>query len=331
MAISTTYQPTPAVTTSATGSAVGNREDLSDVLTMLEPRSAPVMAMIPKIKIEALMYNWVIDGLKAPSTEGIGETEDIGSYEDKFAARGRLSNNVQIRRSPYAVSTLQQAVKSVGPADVARAQAKCQLEIRRDFEAIILSSNDKSLEDGVGNLHKCRGLGNWLSPTGPSDVPEPYRTPEASVLTQAVTPEGISNVMASIYEQSNESGNLTLVANIALRKAMSKFSMSSSGITDAIYRVNQDSSTKSITLSVSMFDTDFGLLKVVNGNSACMPTENTHVGFLLDPKQLAFGSLLPLGFTPGVNSGGGERGFYEMAGTLIVRSPQAHGRIAYDA
>ena len=36
-----------------------------------------------------------------------------------------------------------------------------------------------------------------------------------------------------------------------------------------------------------------------------------------------------MGATRLENQGGGERGFIDVAGTLCVKHPQAHGKIAY--
>jgi hypothetical protein len=93
--------------------------------------------------------------------------------------------------------------------------------------------------------------------------------------------------------------------------------------------VNQDADAKKITLSVSLVDTDFGIIKIVNGNPSCMPTGSTNFGYILDPKYLAWASLIPMGSTRLENQGGGERGFCDMTGTLICRSPLAHGKVAY--
>jgi hypothetical protein len=125
-------------------------------------------------------------------------------------------------------------------------------------------------------------------------------------------------------------GNLTLVANVALRKVIANFTRNDGGATNEnIYNVNQDATTKKITLSVSLFDSDFGLVRIINGNPACMPTATTNVGYVLDPKYLGFATLIPMGSTRLENQGGGERGYVDMAGTLVCRTPQAHGKIAY--
>jgi len=328
MPISSTYQPTAPTATTGQGSAVGNREDLSSILTILAPEETPVLSLCGKGKASSTFHEWTVDELAAPNADGINEGADVTAFSDKFASRARLGNYVQIFRRDYLVSNLQQAVTSVGPANVAQAEAKAMRELKRDIEFAICSANDRQAEDGV-NPYKMRGLGDWIDSAGPSDVPASYRTPAASIEASALAESDLNDILGSIYTQTGEMGNLTLVANVALRKVIANFSRDSNTTNTEIYRINQDAESKKITLSVSLFDSDFGVIRVVNGNPACMPTATTNIGYVLDPKYIGFGSLIPMGSTRLENQGGGERGYVDMTGTLIVRSPLAHGKIAY--
>ena len=329
MPISNTYSPSAPAGKTGTGSAIGNREDLSDVLTLLAPEETPILALAAKAKATSTLHEWVVDTLAAPSTDGISEGSDVTSFTDKFAGRARLSNYVQIFRRDYLVSNLQQAVTSVGPANVAQAEAKCMRELKRDAEAAICSNNDRSVEDGAGTPYKMRGLGDWIDSAGPSDVPAAFRTPAASIEASSLTETDFNDILGSIYSQTGEIGNLTLVANIALRKTIANFTRTDGNSGEGVYQVNQEATSKRITLSVSLFDSDFGLVRIVNGNPACMPTTNTTVGYVIDPKYIGFATLIPMGSTRLENQGGGERGYVDMTGTLICRTPQAHGKIAY--
>ena len=329
MPISNTYSPSAPAGKTSTGSAIGNREDLSDVLTLLAPEETPILSLAAKGKATSTLHEWVVDTLAAPSTDGVSEGADVTSFTDKFAGRARLSNYTQIFRRDYLVSNLQQAVTSVGPANVAQAEAKCMRELKRYAEAAICSNNDRSVEDGAGTPYKLRGLGDWLDSAGPSDVPAAFRTPSGSIETSALTESDLNDILGSIYSQTGEVGNLTLVANIALRKVIANFTRTDGNSGETVYQVNQDATSKKITLSVSLFDSDFGLVRIVNGNPSCMPTATTNVGYVIDPKYLGFSTLIPMGSTRLENQGGGERGYVDMAGTLVCRTPQAHGKIAY--
>jgi hypothetical protein len=330
MSISNTYQPNAPQAKLGTGSAISNREDLSNELTLLAPEETPLLSLCAKGKASGTFSEWTADVLSAPSTAGISEGTDVTAFDDKFASRARLGNYTQIFRRDYIVSNLQQAVSSVGPANVAQAEAKSMRELKRDVEAAICSDNDRTVENGAGTPYALRGLGDWLDSAGPSDVPAAYRTPTDSILTASPSDTTFNNIIASIYTVNGEANNLTLIAGVALRKVISNFQRSSGQATspaEAVYHINQDASSKKITHAVTLYESDFGIVNVINGNPSCMPNANR--GYVVNPKYLGFNTLIPMGSTRLENQGGGERGFVDMVGTLVCKHPGAHGKIAY--
>ena len=201
-------------------------------------------------------------------------------------------------------------------------------QLKRSVEAAICSDNDRSVEDGAGSKYKLRGLGGWLNASGPADVPAAYRTPSDSILTAAPTETSFNNIIASIFTVNGEANNLTLIAGVALRKVISNFTRSSSAASgEAVYTVNQDASSKKVTHAVTMYDSDFGIVNVINGNPSCMPAATR--GYLINPKYLGFDTFIPMGSTRLENQGAGERGYVDMAGTLVCKHPGAHGEIVY--
>ena len=331
MPISNTYQPNAPAAKSGQGSAVSNREDLSNELSIIAPEETPILSLCGKGKASATYSEWTVDSLAAPATTGISEGSDVTSFSDKFADRARLGNYIQLMRRDYIVSNLQQAVTSVGPANVAQAEAKSMREIKRDIEATIASDNEMTVENGAGTPYGMRGLGKWIQSTAQATNPVPtaYRTPSGSIIATTLSESSFNTMIGSIFAKNGEMNSLTLVANVALRQLISNFTRATPASAGVTYHVNQDATSKQITLSVNLYDSDFGLVKIVNGNPSCMPTGSTNVGYVLNPKYLGFNTLIPMGATRLENQGGGERGFIDVAGTLCVKHPQAHGKIAY--
>lgn len=331
MPISNTYQPSAPTAKAGQGSAVSNREDLSNELSILAPEETPILSLCGKGKASATYSEWTVDSLAAPATTGISEGSDVTSFSDKFADRARLGNYIQLMRRDYIVSNLQQAVTSVGPANVAQAEAKSMREIKRDIEATIASNNEMTVENGAGTPYGMRGLGKWIdnNAQATNPVPAAYRTPSGSIISSTISESTFNSMIGSIFARNGEMNSLTLVANVALRQLISNFTRAQPTNAGVTYHVNQDATSKQITLSVNLYDSDFGLVKIVNGNPSCMPTGSTNVGYVLNPKYLGFNTLIPMGATRLENQGGGERGFVDVAGTLCVKHPQAHGKIAY--
>lgn len=326
MAFSNSYD------TTNTGSAVSNREELLDVLTILAPEETPVLSMASKNKANATFVEWTVDSLSAPVTTGIAEGADVTAFTDKFSGRARLGNYVQKFRRDFMVSDLQEAVDSVGPAKVAQAEAKAVRELKRDIEATIMSTNDRSIEDGAGTVYKLRGLGDWLDSAGPSDVPSAYRTPAGSIhASGAFTETVLNDLITSIYRVNGNTNSLTLVADTALRRIISDFGRLDpvgSGAGTSIRNVNYNGSDAKIKLSVELYHSDHGIVSIVNMNPDCAPdTTNKDYGYLINPEYYSIAELIPMGSTRLPNLGGGERGFCDATLTLCVKHPGAHGKI----
>jgi len=331
MAFSNTYD------TTNTGSAVSNREDLTDVLSILAPEETPILSSLNKQKANATFVEWTVDSLADPLTAGIREGADVGTFTDKFAGRARLGNYVQKFRRDFQVSDLQEAVDSVGPAKIAQAEAKSIRELKRDIEATLASANDRAVEDGSTTAYALRGLGDWLDSAGPSDVPAGFRTPAASIYTAAEAAaaefgeEALNDIITSIFEQTGSTNDLMLIADTGLRRVIADFARTSGSTDNSVRNVNFDGGSGQITLRVDMYESDHGMVSIVNGNPSCMPnfggsTSNSS-GYLINPEYAGIHELIALGSTRLPNLGGGERGYVDCALTLGVYHPQAHGLI----
>ena len=327
MAFSNTYDTTNP------GSGVSNREDLTDVLTILAPEETPVLSSASKQKASATFVEWTVDALSTPSTTGIREGADVSTFTDQFAGRARLGNYVQKFRRDYQVSDFQEAVDSVGPAKIAQAEAKAIRELKRDIEATLVGTQDRAAENGSDTAYALRGLGDWIDSSGPSDVPSGFRTPASSIhASGAFTETVLNNLITSIFRETGTSNNLTMVADTAVRRIISDFARTA-GVSgtdaDSVRTVNYNGDSAQIKLSVEFYQSDHGMISIVNGNPDCMPdTTNKDYAYLVNPEYYGIHELIPMGSTRLPNQGGGERGYVDCALTLGVYHPQAHGLIS---
>jgi hypothetical protein len=313
------------------GSGVSNREDLTDVLSILAPEETPILSSASKQKASSTFVEWTVDSLSAPSTAGVAEGADVQAFTDKFSGRARLGNYTQKFRRDYMVSDLQEAVDSVGPAKIAQAEAKAIREIKRDIEATLAGTQDRSVENGAGTSYGLRGLGDWIDSAGPADVPAAFRTPAASINANgtAFTETVLNTMISSIYRETGTVNDLMLVADTALRNEISDFARS--GAATDVRSMNYNGNESAIKLSVDLYQSDHGIVSVVNGNPDCMPAVTGGIangaGYLVNPEYYGVHELIPLGSTRLPNMGGGERGYVDASLTLGVYHPGAHGYI----
>ena len=334
MAFSNTYD------VANTGSAVSNREDLTDVLTILAPEETPVLSSAQKQRAMATNTEWTVDSLSTPSTAGIVEGADVLVHTDQFAGRARMGNFTQKFRRDYKVSDLQEAVESVGPARIAQAEAKAIRELKRDIEATLCSANVKQ-QATSSDPYKMTGLGGFIdSAAADTTVPAGFKTPASSIYTTAeaaaaggaFSETAFNDIISSIFEVNGVSNGLVLVADVGLRRVISDFARLSTVSTEtSIRNVNYDGGVAAIKLSVELYQSDHGVVSIVNANPDCMPnfggTTANSSGYLVNPEYYGVHELIPMGSTRQLNNGGGERGFVDCALTLGVYHPQAHGLI----
>ena len=323
--------------TTNTGSAVSNREDLTDVLTILAPEETPILSSANKERATSTLVEWTVDSLSAPVTSGISEGADVTAFTDKFAGRARLGNRIQKFRRDFMVSDLQEAVDSVGPAKIAQAEAKAIRELKRDIEATIASANTQATEDGAGTANALGGLGDWIqNAAGSANVPADFRTPAASVVDAGanLSESEFNGLITSIFGVTGSTDNLMLVADTTLRSDISDFARTGFNTTDGtnpgVRSVNYDGNSGTIKLSVDLYQSDHGVVSIVNGNPDCMPTQAGTagmMGYMVNPEYYGIHELIPMGSTRLPNLGGGERGFVDCALTLGVYHPGAHGKI----
>jgi hypothetical protein len=328
MAFSNTFDTTNL------GPGVSNREDLTDVLTILAPEETPILSSANKKKASATKVEWTVDSLAAPQTAGIAEGADVTTFTDQFAGRARLGNRIQKFRRDYMVSDLQEAVDSVGPAKVAQAEAKAIRELKRDIEASLASANTQTTENGSTTVNRLGGLGDWIqNAAGSADVPAAFQTPASSIadVTDGTFAESELNALiSSIFKVTGTSNNLMLVADTALRQDISDFARIGGLSGDSVRTVNYSGESGTIKLSVDMYQSDHGVVSVVNANPDCMPTQAGTAGmagYLVNTEYYGIHELIPMGSSRLPNLGGGERGFVDCALTLGVYHPGAHGKI----
>ena len=315
----------------------GNREQILDVLTILEPEETPVVSMAKKLPASATFVEWQTDNLSAPAFDGVGEGEDVTSFSNKVINRTKLGNYVQKFRREWMVSDIQELVNTAGvSSEVANSEAKSMRELKRDLESAICSVQDRQAEAGSGTPYKTRGLGKWLANGGtagaaPSDLPSAYQLPSASLDSTATVLESHFNaVVQSRYETVGNAGaRLTLIAAPDLKAQISNFTRADTSSNDSTYSVTQDATTKQVTLSVNVYDGDFGLVNIVpslfNNRTSGSNTIDDDWGYLIDPELIGLFVLKAESNTELENQGGGRRGYTDVIAGLACFNPLGFG------
>ena len=316
---------------------VGNREQITDDLTLLEPETTPILSMAKKSKASATFPEWQMDDLKEVSFNGVNEGEDVSVFENKAANRARQGNYIQKFRQPWMVSDIQELVATAGvTSEVARSESKALREIKRDIESALGSDQEMQADNGGGSPYKLRGLGKWIQSTAQAinPVAERYRTPAASIDATAmasVTEDTINGVLESRYTQVGSAGDkMYLIAGPKLKRAITDFSRAS----DSTYRVTEQAGDNKITLNVKQYEGDFGTVYIVPSMFVGRTSDSDSTaaslrrGYLLTNDLIEVPVLKAESSTRLEDEGGGKRGFCDVIVSLCVKNPLGLGKFA---
>ena len=316
---------------STTYNTAGNKEDLTSILTVLEPEACPLTSLASKKKATGTFFEWQVDDLSTAEFAGVSEGEDVTSFANKAANRTRLGNYVQKLRRTFMVSDMQQLVDTAGVAnEFANSESKAIRELKRDFESAICSSQDRQAEAGAGSPYKTRGMFKWLGLGGqPADVPAAFQNVANDAGGSPVTETEFNTVLQELYTANGmPGGQLTLIAGPTLKQNISDFSRQAGGAGFA-YQVTQPAESKKITLSVNLYEGDFGNVAVLASTflnrTSGVSTVDANAGLLIDPEYVSIFTLKAESRSELEDQGGGQRGFADLIAGISCDSPKAHG------
>ena len=300
------------------------------ILTILEPESTPLTSLASKKKATGTFFEWQVDDLSTASFDGVSEGEDVTSFSNQAANRTRLGNYVQKLRRSFMVSDIQELVETAAiSSEYANSESKAVRELKRDFESAICSAQDRQAEAGAGSPYKTRGMLKWLGVGGqPSDVPVDFQN-VANDTTATQTETTFNTVLQELYEANGmPGGQLTLIAGPSLKAQISDFSRAIASV-QSTYQVTQTAESKKITLSVNLYDGDFGTVAIVPSvfvnRTSGSATVDGDAGLLVDPEYVSVFTLKAESRSELEDQGGGKRGFADLIAGISVDSPKAHG------
>lgn len=148
---------------STTLTAIGQREDLSDIIHRVAPEKTPFISNIGRTKAKARYHEWQTEDLAAPvATNAQLEGDDVGTL-DAENLTVRVGNYCQIHRKTGGVSRTVEIVDKAGrSSENARQKALKGIEIRRDMEMRFIG-NYASVNESGATTRKSAGLLAWLT------------------------------------------------------------------------------------------------------------------------------------------------------------------------
>ena len=168
---------------------------------VIDPAETPLYASLKKeFKVRSPEFFYYADRLEKPSRKTIADGIDVKDFDNKAKNRVRISQRVQLQKRSWIVSRGQQ--DDADPAgvtdEVSVAKSRSGLELRRDIESVIGSSQEAEFVDAEQGDH-LRGLGKFAAPDN-ENIPESVRALSGSVAaTSSLNETGFRKVIQSVY------------------------------------------------------------------------------------------------------------------------------------
>lgn len=296
--------------------AIGNREDLTDVIYNIAPTETPFLSGISRASAQATLHEWQTDTLASAAQNAVIEGDDATT--DASTATTRLGNYTQISDKVPRVTGTQQAVRKAGRKDELAYQiAKSSKELKRDMETDLLSNNARN----AGNDTTARvsaGVPSWIATntdrgSGGSD-PSGDGTDTATNGTQRNFLESqLKTVLQACWNEGGDPD--TVMVGSFNKQIMSTFTGNATRYKDA--------DDQRLVAAIDVYVSDFGSLTVVPNRF--QPARNAFV-FQMDMWAAAY--LRPFFMQDLAKTGDTERRQLLVEYCLEARQEAASGTIA---
>lgn len=298
-----------------TNAAIGNREDLIDMIYNVAPTDTPLISMIDKVEAMAVTHEWQRDTLATPAANSVAEGADA-TYTAVTVTQ-RLSNQTQIARKTFSISDTQERVRTAGRKSEIRYQTiKQGKELRKDMEFALIENGTQT----TGGTRVARGLRGWLATNnslgvgGVAPVSVGGNTAPTDGTLRTFTETLLRDGIRLAYLAG---GNVTtLMMHPTIKQNMG--ATFNGGGTKFVSVAD-----KKLTASFDFYEGDFGVIKVIPNRVM----QRTRDAYLIDPDMVALAVLRDMETTELARIGSAANYMLECEFTLECREERAHAAL----
>lgn len=301
-------------------SAIGVREDLSDIIYNISPTETPCLQNAGRGKANQTFFEWQTDSLASASTTNQQiEGDDITAY-DAVTPTVRLGNYCEIARKTVIISgTEEVSVKAGRKSELAYQLAKKGKEMKRDMESSLLANKGAV----AGSTSVARQTGSLLAfiktninkandGTAPvyTNIPTDHWTDgTARTLTETI----LKDVIQQAWIQGAEPK--TIMVGALGKQQVSTFP----GVVE-LTKVQTKSGAAQIIGAADAYVSDFGTLATVPNRF-----QRTSTMFVLDWDFISVDYLRPFMQVPLAKTGDAEKRMLLAEYGLRVKNEKAEG------
>ncbi len=313
--------------TFTTNQAVGNREELSDVVSRITPEDTPIYSLIEKGTAKSVHPEWETDELAAPAANI--KTEGDEYTFGAIIPPDRLGNYTQILRKDWIISATQEVVSEAGNVQKRKYQKlKKGVEIRKDVEFAIVDTNAS-----VGGATREFGsLNTWIETNvsrGAGGANGGFNgTTGLTVAPTDGTQRAFTKaILDSVMQQGYQNGaNFRHVSVSPYVKSVFVTFMSDANVAPFRYAVSKGGERNTIVATADYYEGPFGTVMIHPNRVQAGAAAQARNAFFIDPDMLSFLWLRKIQEDKDVaKTGDADKGVIIGEGTLKVHNEKGLG------
>ena len=283
---------------SNTYEAVGNKLDMSDIITNISPEDTPLWSRIARTRATAVTHEWLEDSLGEPRTNK--QPEGYTYTTEAVTPRTRLNNYMQIMHRGIHVTQTQEVVLKYGlRSETAYQMQKTLKELAFDCEQALIQQDTKML----GSMDEARQFGGL-----------PYWVVTNNFTATKLTFDEINNALEQTWNIGGKPS--VLLVSPRSKRIISTFTAGNT-------KYMEGNKTRRLTQMISVLETDFGTLQCLVDRF--MP-DDTVYGLSPEYMKKAFLRLFRQGDMPEMSDM--HRKYVKGEWTLEMRAEKAHFKIS---
>jgi hypothetical protein len=302
--------------------AIGQREDLTDIIYDISPTETPFMSSIGKTKATAVYHEWQTDSLAAATTNNAA-VEGADASDATLSPTTRLGNYTQILQKTIKVSgTLDSVNKAGRKSEKSYQLAKASNELKRDLETILLANQGRSAGTTNSTARKMGSLLSWIKTNTDANTTGDPTTIGVSTRTDGTARTFTEALLKTVVAEVFASGGTPKILMVG---ATGKQKVSSfTGLSAYRYNVNGGTGGSQATIvgAADVYLSDFGSMAVVPNRFM-----RTRDALILDPEYAAIAYLRPFMTNELAKAGDADKTQILVECTLEVKNEAAHGGI----
>ena len=310
-----------------TTSAVGNREELSDVVSRITPEDTPIYSIIEKGKCVSVHPEWETDDLAAPAENIVPEGEEYNF--DAITPPTRLGNYTQILRKDWIISNTQEVVSEAGNVQKRKYQKlKKGVEIRKDVEYAIVYPTASV----AGATRSLGSLPTWIATNtsrGPGGANGGFSSGTGlTVAPTAGTQRAFTKaILDSVMQQGYTSGaNFRHVVASPYVKSVFVTFMSDTNVASFRYAVTKGGARNTIVATADYYEGPFGTVMIHPDRVMATNATTARNAFFIDPEMVQFDWLRKIQEDKNLaKTGDADKGVIIGEGTLKVKNEKGLG------